>query len=422
MKLYEFQEDVLDQSKELNKVAYYYDMGLGKTFIGAEKLYRLKAPINLVVCQKSKVDDWCNHFYNNYSDVDVFDLTKKDVYQDFFHGVFETLPAIGIINYDLLFRRPELAGLQGFTLLLDESSLIQNETSKRSKFILKQLKPANVILLSGTPTGGKYEKLWSQLHLLGWKISKNQYWDNFVNYHIYDKLGFPMKIIKGYKQVNLLKNKMREYGCFFKKTDEVFDFPKQNFIDVNVPVTPEYKRFLKNDIVSIDGKDLIGDTTLNKMLYERQLCGMYNNEKLKALEDILSSSEDRFIIFYNFNDEMEHIRKICKTLKKPISLVNGSAHDLASYIVDSNSVTLIQYQAGAMGLNLQEANKIIYFTPPLSSELFEQSKKRIHRIGQEKTCFYYQLICKDSIEEDIYCNLAKRQDYTEKLFKGGYND
>lgn len=419
MKLYDFQNEVLEQSKNCNKVAYYYDMGLGKTFIGAEKLYRLKAPVNLVVCQKSKIDDWCGHFYNNYSDVDVFNLTKKDVYQDFFHGEVETLPAIGIINYELLFRRPELAGLQGFTLLLDESSLIQNETSKRSKFILNKLKPANVILLSGTPTGGKYENLWSQLNLLGWKISKNQYWDNFVNYYIDERFGFPMKIIKGYKQVNLLKNKMREYGCFFKKTNEVFDLPKQNFIDVNVPVTPEYKRFLKNDMVTVDNKELVGDTTLNKMLYERQLCGMYNNEKLKALEDILSSSEDRFIIFYNFNGEMEKIKGLCEKLQKPTSLVNGAEKDLSFYITMDDSVTLIQYQAGAMGLNLQEANKIIYFTPPLSSELFEQSKKRIHRIGQEKTCFYYQLICKDSIEEKIYSTLALRKDYTEKLFKGG---
>lgn len=419
MKLYGFQEEVLEQSKGLNKVAYYYDMGLGKTFIGAEKLYRLKAPVNLVVCQKSKVDDWKKHFIENYGSVfSICDLTDKKQYESFFRssGDFRTL---GIINYDLLFRRPELAGLQGFTLLLDESSLIQNETSKRSKFILKQLKPANVILLSGTPTGGKYEKLWSQMSLLGWKISKNQYWDNFINYYVHDKFGFPMKIIKGYKQVNLLKNKMKEYGCFFKKTNEVFDLPKQNFIDVNVPVTPEYKRFLKNDIVTIDNKELIGDTMLNKMLYERQLCGMYNDEKLKSLEDILSSSEDRFIIFYNFTDEMEKIKGLCKKLGKPISVVNGTEKDLGFYITMDDSVTLIQYQAGAMGLNLQEANKIIYFSPCLSSEMFEQSKKRIHRIGQKKPCFYYQLICKDSIEEKIYHTLAERKDYTEKLFKGG---
>jgi SNF2 family DNA or RNA helicase len=56
----------------------------------------------------------------------------------------------------------------------------------------------------------------------------------------------------------------------------------------------------------------------------------------------------------------------------------------------NNTVTLIQYQAGSMGLNLQKANKIVYFTPTLSSELFEQSKKRIHRIGQDQTCFYYK--------------------------------
>lgn len=66
-------------------------------------------------------------------------------------------PIIGIINYELAFRRPELSKLSDFTLMLDESSLIQNETAKRSKFILKKLNPSNVILLSGTPTSGKYE-------------------------------------------------------------------------------------------------------------------------------------------------------------------------------------------------------------------------------------------------------------------------
>ena len=69
-----------------------------------------------------------------------------------------------------------------------------------------------------------------------------------------------------------------------------------------------------------------------------------------------------------------------------------------------------------MGLNLQSASKIVYFTPPLSSELYEQSKKRTHRIGQNKTCFYWKLICKGSIEERIYRVLAMRKDYTEALF------
>ena len=76
---------------------------------------------------------------------------------------------------------------------------------------------------------------------------------------------------------------------------------------------------------------------------------------------------------------------------RPISIVNGGTKDLDNYNKCEDSITFIQYQAGAYGLNLQLANKIIYFTPPLSSELFEQSKKRIHRIKQTKTCFYYYL-------------------------------
>ena len=70
-----------------------------------------------------------------------------------------------------------------------------------------------------------------------------------------------------------------------------------------------------------------------------------------------------------------------------------------------------------MGLNLQKANKIIYFSLTDRSELFEQSKKRIHRIGQQKTCFYYQMICPGTVEEAILETLEMRKDFTDELFK-----
>lgn len=424
MKLYDFQQEVLEQSKDLNKVAYYYDMGLGKTFIGAEKLYQL-GKSGLIVCQKSKLQDWYDHLTKYYSGKINFGLITSTRNLEFFLNWANSTTSrhVGIINYDLLFRRPELAQLKDFTLLLDESSLIQNESSKRTKFILQKLKPTNIILLSGTPTGGKYEKLYSQLYLLGYKISKSTYWNEYVEYDVEKQFNFATrqynfyKVITGYKNVERLKKKMTEYGCFFKKTDEVFSLPEQNFINVNVPVSKEYKKFQKTNIVIADETELVGDTTLNKLLYDRQLCGMYSKEKLKALKDLLSSSDDRFIIFYNFNHEGNKILEICAELEKPLSLVNGNVKDLTKYENESNSVTLIQYQAGAMGLNLQKANKIIYFTPCLSSELFEQSKKRTHRIGQEKHCFYYQLICNNSVEEKIYETLAMRKDFTEKLFE-----
>lgn len=423
IKLYKHQSEALEATKDKTHVAYYHDMGLGKTYTGSEKMHKLGAKVNLVICQKSKVDDWIEHFKENYQyKIDALDLTKKDSISTFMHYITTTgkMQFVGIINYELAWRRSELTKLKDFTLMLDESSLIQNENSKRSNFILKKLNPTNVILLSGTPTGGKYEKLWFQLHLLGWNIKKKMFYDQYVRYHYETYLDFPLMVIDGYKNEERLKRKMRQYGCHFLKTDEVFDLPEQVHQTIKVQTTKEYRKFRKDCIVTAAGVELVGDTTLTKMLYERQLCGQYNLDKLKAFCDLVESTDDRLIVFYNFTEELNRLVDMLDA-DAHISVVNGSNKDLQAYERCDDSITFIQYQAGAMGLNLQKANKIVYFTPPLSSELFEQSKKRIHRIGQEKPCFYYYLTCKNSIEEKIYQTLAMRRNYTEALFEESNN-
>lgn len=414
--LYDHQKRALEQTADMNRVAYYLDMGLGKTFVGSEKMIRLDESINLIICQKSKVDDWVNHFMEYYPHYSTHDLTNKKDFTKFFSDLNWSDHRVGVINYELAFRRPELKKLSGFTLMLDESSLIQNETAKRSKFILK-LDAKNVILLSGTPTAGKYEKLWSQIHLLGWSISKDLYWQQYVETEIIDDEGYPIKIVKGYKNVERLKKKLRQHGAVFMKSNEVFDLPEQVFIDTRVNVMREYRRFKKTCLVTIEDHELVGDTTLTKMLYERMLCGQYCQSKLAAFRSVIESTEDRVIVFYNFDGELQKLREIAEDLDRPISIVNGKTKDLTAYETEENSVTFVQYQAGAMGLNLQKSNKIIYFTPPLSSELYEQSKKRTHRIGQNRSCFYYRLICKNSIEGKIYDTLEMRRDYTDKLFE-----
>lgn len=408
VKLLPHQENVLAATRNFNRCAHYLDMGLGKTFTGSEKLKELNANINLIVCQKSKLKDWYEHFKTFYPQYNTIIYSKT----------MENIPdgSVVIINYDLVWRRSELLELKDFTLMLDESSCIKNEKSNRTKFILK-MKPANVILLSGTPTGGKYEELYSQCKLLGWKISKKAFWDTYIVTKKMDINGFSIPIVTGYKNIDRLKTKLREYGAVFMKTEEVLDLPDQIDNVIKVESTKEYKKFVKNRLVEVDGKELVGDTSLTKMLYQRQLASQYNSSKTTKLRDLLESTNDRVIIFYNFNEELKEIEDMCIRMERPVSVVNGQRKDLTCYDKDRDSVTLIQYQAGAMGLNLQKSNKIIYFSLPLSSELFEQSKKRTHRIGQKSTCLYYYLITEGSIDEKIYEVLGQRRDFTNKLFE-----
>lgn len=426
MQLMDHQIKALELAKGLNRVAFYHEMGLGKTFTGAEKLIRLGKTMNLLICQKSKIDDWCEHFDKYYNELtEIYDLTDKKQYQSYLQENLDPRMHIGIINYELAWRRPELLQLRDFTLMLDESSMIQNHTAKQSKFILK-MKPKNVILLSGSPVGGKYENLWSQCHLLGYEITKKEFEHQYVQKEpligwdgkqSISPKGFPIMVVVGYKNEERLKRKMREYGAQFLKTEEVMNLPEQTFTNVKVKNTKEYKKFIKDKIITINDKKLVGDMPLKKLLYARQLASQYNPNKLQAVKDLLQSSNDRFIIFYSFNDELGALKSICTLLNRPISEVNGHAKDLTAYESESNSVTLCQYQAASKGLNLQLANKLIYFSPTLRVEDYMQSKKRIHRIGQDKPCFYYRLITDKSVEEKIYKALEKGVDYTDALFE-----
>lgn len=420
--LFQHQQKALDLTEGHNRCAYYLDMGLGKTFVGSEKMMELDSRINLVVCQCSKVPDWVEHFRTYYTRNCVFDLTNPKIFKQFFEQVQgEVLtPMIGVINYELTFRRKILKTLNGFTLMLDESSLIQNENAKRSKFILG-LRPANVILLSGTPTGGKYEKLWSQCRLLGWDISKDLYYNQYIETEWVENDGFWRQKITGYKNVDRLKKKLAEYGAVFMTTDDAgLSLSERTMIPVRTPPAKEYWKFWRERVVTIDSanpRELIGDTSLTRRLYARQLCGLYNPARYKAFGELVESTEDRLIVFYNFTEEMERMKGIVKAMNRPVSILSGEVKDLGAYNFHSNSVTFIQYQAGAMGGNFQKANKIIYFSLPQGWELWEQSQKRIHRIGQNRPCFYYWMICPGTVEEDIYSTLQMRKDYNDELFR-----
>lgn len=411
IKLLPHQQEALKRTAGLRRVAYYHDMGLGKTFVGSEKMMSFNNLINLVVCQKSKVEDWVKHFQEHY-DIDVYDLTSKNGIALFTASMNRR---VGIINYDIVYRRPELLKLAGISLMLDESSMIQNDKAKRTKAVIK-LNYNSIVLLSGTPVGGRYENLYTQLVLLGCKLTKREYWYEFIEWkEVSFGGGFPVKMVTGYRNVRELKNLLGVLGADFLKTQDVLTLPEQRKIIIDCDVPKEYKTLLKDGIVTINERELVADTPLKSLLYSRMLCGAFCPDKLSKFKDLIESTGSRVIVFYNFQSELEALEKAIGK-DRPVSIINGATKDLRAYEQYDDSIVLVQYQAGAMGINLQKSNVIIYYSLPLSSELYEQSKKRIHRIGQKSTCLYYVLQCADSVEVDIEKTLEKRRDYTDKLF------
>lgn len=419
MQLYRHQEQILKQVENSNKTAFYLDMGLGKTFVGSVKATSFEDPI-LIVCPKSLVPQWLQQFEDNHSDWSRYDLTKKKQLEQFINDGNNL--RMGVINYESCWRRPELQKVKGITLMLDESQAIANNTSKQTKGIMK-LDHKNVILLSGTPaSNARYDKLYTQLKLLGLNMNKRSYEDRYCNFFEMEKAGIKFRVLsktKPYKNVDELKQVMNGLGCVFMKTEEVIDLPEQRFIDVHVKKSKYYKTFEKDGYVDCGEVEYISNGPAQDMLYLRQLCN--SSEKLDMLKTLLESTNDRVVIFYNFDIELKLLQQIVSKLKRPISYINGHEKQLNCYNDFEDSVTLVQYQSGSAGVNLQKASKMIYYSPPIKSDFFEQSKKRIHRIGQNSKCTYWKLVTSNSIEDKIYKTLDLKRDYTERLFENDKN-
>jgi SNF2 family DNA or RNA helicase len=228
-------------------------------------------------------------------------------------------------------------------------------------------------------------------------------------------------VVVGYKNVDDLFRRMRESGGVFLKTDQVLDLPEQIHTRIECKRTKDYENLKKNRICTTETPageiELVGDSVMALMIGLRKLAGAYNPSKSQALDDLIESTDGRMVVFYNFNAELNVIINAATKANRPIAVINGEHHDTKLYEDIDNCILAVQYQAGSMGLNLQQGHVIVYFAPTHSFDQFDQSKKRIHRIGQTQTCMYYYLVADGTIEVNIYKTLEKREDYTLKLFE-----
>ena len=232
-------------------------------------------------------------------------------------------------------------------------------------------------------------------------------------------------IVQGYKNIDELHAGLEQHGTVFLTMDEAgVELPERIEQKIKQKKTTDYKKFMKNGIITIGDEEIIGDNSLTKMMRARQLCSIYNPDRAAAVEELLlQAGTEPVVVFYNWTAELDILKDICERLKRPISVVNGQGRDLSAYYAGTpGTVVCVQYRAGSMGLNLQNSRICIFFSLCLSYSDYEQAKARVHRIGQKKNCIFYTIICEDSVEEDILYTLAERRDYSEQLFARTYGE
>ena len=145
-----------------------------------------------------------------------------------------------------------------------------------------------------------------------------------------------------------------------------------------------------------------------------------HQDKINQLVEILNeiNHEERVVIFYNFQYDLKMIMSAKELADRHFVQINGQVNNFDNQKdYPPGTLFCIQYQSGAKGIEgLQKySNRMIYYNPTYSAEMWAQSQKRIHRLGQENHCFYHLLIS-SPIEAFMYQKLALKEDVSQKMF------
>lgn len=137
-----------------------------------------------------------------------------------------------------------------------------------------------------------------------------------------------------------------------------------------------------------------------------------NDNKSREVEKI-QKLHNRLIIFYNFDYELERLKKIPYLKNTVIAEWNGHKHECIP--TSKRWVYLVQYTAGAEGWNCTDTDTIVFFSPNYSYKVMVQSAGRIDRLNTSFTdLFYYHIKTKSIIDIAINSALSKKKNFNEK--------
>lgn len=441
--LYDYQKRAVDDLKDLDVSALFFDVGVGKSITSLalyeQKLIQLKCKKLLIVCLCAKLNEWkedCEKWFP-FSKTIILD-GKKKTRETFLRGDFD----IAIINFERTWRNNDLFIVnKDFYIIIDESHRVKESTTKVGKFIrqLGLLTPYKCIL-TATPMGNGYIDLYNQLYFLGLlTMDLNLFKETYCMEQLIFFPGMkPFKKIVGYKNTEYLDLLVSKYGRYYKRKIDDDMIPSE--IVIPFELDKNYAKIARTRVyedISLDKvsskriglKALCSGTIIGKALVdpngnldrEYQL----NTDKLNWVKSFLEDFKEKVVIFYNFDHQRDQLYEMVTKLKRPCARYCGDFKEENIFKQNDNAVILVHYKSGATGIDwLKQSYVAIFYSLPDSFIDFEQAKGRLNRHGQTKKPLYYLLVAKgkNSADEMNYRALQNGTDFNDDWFGRNFRE
>ncbi len=436
---YPYQMDAFEAIKDLEYAGIFHEQGLGKTKIAIDLLlYWLKykeIDTVLVVTKKQLVQNWKNEL-KEHTSIKPSILTNNR--SDNFY-IFNGPSRLVITNFEVISSELDRFNLylkaRNVAIIIDESTKLKNPNSKLTQnfFQLSDLFLIRVIM-TGTPVANRPYDIWSQVFFLDKGKSLGTDFDEF-------KKGNDLSndLSKNLDKRNIFENniskiynKISHFCVRETKESGIIELPDKVYKNVWIDFLPKqkqlYDKIREDFLIEIHkgDKTILDDSTpsLKRLLRLVQITSNPNlltedsivSAKEEALDRIINhiiENNEKCIVWSNFIDNVDYFKQKYDSLDavKIHGKMNIESRNLSvKKFKESNSKVLFATpQAAKEGLTLTVANHVIFYDRGFSLDDYLQAQDRIHRISQVKTCYIYNLMVRDSIDEWIDVLLKSKQ-------------
>jgi SNF2 family DNA or RNA helicase len=394
------------------------DMGLGKTIQVTSVLVHHVQPNTLLLAPLAMLDTWTDAL--QHAGCVVYQMFQKEwkeipnAYPFQTKWIGKKLPSVYVTNYEKLYTAQSvLKSMSWDRMVLDEAHKIRNPNSQLFENV-QSLTAKYRWVVTGTPLVNSMRDMVALLAFL----------------------QVPMDSYRWKKEYEVILPSLLLHRSLDSLRDKIPNAPAQPVIhSLSLPfMTKEEEKFYHQ--VCEDGKE----HPLTKLLRMRQLSvhpqiyihskrrsdSSYKREdwgtsstKVDAIEELIRKDQKnqavhQYLIFCQFHEEMSLIRqsllKHSLVLDSNIVLYHGGMTQkerskvLSSLPKEGDTepfVMLLQLQAGGVGLNLQQFDRVIFVSPWWTSAMMDQAIGRAVRIGQKRVVHVYHLSLEVETERNI---------------------
>lgn len=398
---FEYQRAAFEKLSKLRAGALFMKMGTGKTKVALDLIKSRQADFDSVIWlapaslirEKSyhaEIDKWADGLTRPIRFFTIESVSASDV---------------------LYLKMRTVAERERTFCVVDESLTIKNADAGRTKRLLSMWDKFTFrLILNGTPLTKGLIDLYAQINFIHPKILNMTEAQFAYNFLTYKKDGWkPWKRWSKPENEEALIEIIRPY---------IFD------ADLDIPVTlaendfdfelteSESAAYGEMKAAFLSGKYEVGFLEAAQKFQNFYTDCSAKRAALVKLIDEIKGRGEKVIIYVKFLKEASALADMLDC----VVLTGGRKDDLSAFKADKD-ILLCTYGVGSLGLNLQHANNVIYYSQTFDYKDKEQSKHRVYRTGQRRNVNIYNFWVNTGLDNLIRKSLSKKQGVLQNVEK-----